>query len=64
MSCKDCDERQDRGDVAYIRVRAANVGISGCDVHAGFVIRAVNASQKFLDTMDTERVIVRVKGDV
>jgi hypothetical protein len=33
MSCKKCDEVQDRGDIAYLRVDKANVGLLGCDEH-------------------------------
>lgn len=33
MSCENCEEIQDRGDIAYVRIGKANVGIVGCDEH-------------------------------
>lgn len=60
MSCKHCEEVQDKGDIAYVRVGPANVGIIGCNIHAGHVIRAVNAIYQMDKTMGEEREIVRV----
>ncbi len=64
MSCKDCDEIQDKGDIAFIRIEAANVGILGCDRHAGAAIRAINAVAKMEEIMETERVVIRMKGEL
>lgn len=33
MSCVKCEEVQDRGDIAYVRIGKANVGLVGCDEH-------------------------------
>ena len=33
MSCQKCEEVQDRGDIAYLRINNANVGLIGCDEH-------------------------------
>lgn len=33
MSCIKCEEAQDSGMVAYVRIDKANVGLTGCDEH-------------------------------
>lgn len=64
MSCVDCEKIQDRGDVAYYRLGAANVGIVGCDKHVGLVFLALMAQQREGISRHTRynRAIVRVKG--
>lgn len=57
MACRDCEEVQDRGDVAYYRLGKANVGVIGCDAHVNQIFRAVDGRAE-------DRVIVRVKGDI
>lgn len=63
MSCENCEKVHDSGAVVYIRVGNANVGISGCDIHAGHVIRVVNAARAFDEVMNDVRVVARVKGE-
>lgn len=58
MSCKNCDDMK---DVAYIRINSANVGIIGCDEHAGIAIRAINAVATMEEILEEERVVFRVK---
>lgn len=48
-------------DVAYIRINSANVGIIGCDEHAGIAIRAINAVATMEEILEEERVVFRVK---
>lgn len=64
MSCRPCDEVQERGDVAYVRVDKANVGITGCDEHVGFVLDALSVLRDMGNPIvPSGRTIVRVKGE-
>lgn len=68
MSCLPCDKMQDKGDVAYVRVGKANVGLTGCDEHVGEVLDALTAIRQMVSTGEIEmvpigRTIVRVKAN-
>lgn len=67
MSCLPCDQMQDKGDVAYVRVGKANVGLTGCDEHVGEVLDALTAIRQMVDKGEIEMVpsgrqVVRVKS--
>lgn len=52
-----------KGDIAYIRVGEADVGITGCDLHAGYVISVINATRQFMEQTKIYTPPVRVKRD-
>lgn len=67
MSCLPCDQMQDKGDVAYVRIGKANVGLTGCDEHVGEVLQALAAIRQMVDAGEIEMVpwdrpVVRVKN--
>lgn len=44
MSCAKCEEVQESGDIAYVRIGKANVGLIGCDEHVGEALSRINGS--------------------
>ena len=45
MSCKDCDEAQEKKGPAYLRWGTANIEINGCDAHVAQVMDTLNHVQ-------------------
>ena len=45
MSCKECEEAQNRDAIAYYRWKTANLALKGCDKHLREVFDALNLSQ-------------------
>lgn len=68
MSCRPCDEVQERGDVAYVRVDKANVGLTGCDEHVAKVLDSLQVVREQVEAGEIQlvpsgRTVVRVKGE-
>ena len=38
MSCRHCEEADEKGLVAYFRLRRANIGLIGCEEHLKIAI--------------------------
>ncbi len=47
MSCQNCEDMQERNDVAYIRVGKANVGLTGCDEHLNQILRKLYPDREY-----------------
>lgn len=47
MTCKECEKFQEEGNKIYFyRWKIANVGLLGCEQHAGEIIEVLNKYQK------------------
>lgn len=46
MSCKLCDDRQERGEKIYYRWGKANVEINACDEHFMEIRKVLNEHQE------------------
>ena len=46
MSCKECDEFQETGNVFFYRWDNANIGILACKKHASEIINKLNEIQR------------------
>jgi len=69
MSCVPCEEVEKKGDVAYVRVDKANVGLIGCDEHVGKVLDMLDACRDMVKNFglhlpEDPRRVVRIKGSL
>lgn len=63
MSCQKCEEVQERGDVAYIRIDKANVGLIGCDEHLSILLSTLKAGRESGKVIEVNIRPVRVLAD-
>lgn len=68
MSCKACDEAQDKNSISYYRWSNANVELRGCDQHLGEIYYVLNLMQsdreelvKLLKQAKPLRPVIRVR---
>lgn len=54
MSCKECEEYQEKGLVAYYRWKNANIGLIGCPKHIKEILDYLNKRNKEEDKNDSE----------
>ena len=48
MGCKECEEMDRKGSIAYYRWKTANIGFIGCDIHLKEIFEVLDKIQRDL----------------